>query len=189
MDNKLMKVEKLTGKKLRDFITTDFGREEKKEKETYSTVLNNDKLNNIVDEIEDILGDEYSCFIGTTNFLAPINDINIKEEEENSELIITKLKTWQDMIRLAESDAVNYNMETEDLIKKITEYDEKYGVSVIQAETDTIVLEFKKLPKNIIDLAKDIYEFCPDVVDQGSGTVETLAQYLEATRQVFLWWD
>jgi len=37
-------------------------------------------------------------------------------------------------------------------------------------------------------LAAKIYEFCPDVVDQGTGTVERLADELK-TRKLFFWWD
>ena len=189
MEDKLVRVEKLIGKKLRDFITIDFGREEKKVDGTYSTVLDDETIDSILYDLSDILGDEYNFFIGTTNFLAPINDINIDEKKPSSELIITKEKSWQDMIRLAESDAINYDMETEDLIEKISEYDEKYGIELVLAETDSIVLDFKKLPENIMELAKDIYEFCPDIVDQGSGDINILAEGLEITHRLYLWWD
>lgn len=189
MDDKLKEVEKLIKKKLRDFMTVDFGRQEKKSEGTYSTVLDDKDLEDIIDEIAYVLEDKYRFFIGTTNFLAPINDINIKNVRECSELVISRVEKWHDIIRLAETDNCNYDMGTEDLINKINEYDEKYGVSVIQAETDTIVLEFKKLPENIMGLAKDIYEFCPDIVDQGTGDVESLAEELEVTGRVFLWWD
>ena len=90
---------------------------------------------------------------------------------------------------MAESDAINYDFETEDLIKKIKEYDEKYGVNVSHAETDTVVLEFDRLPEDLGELTKDIYEFCPDIVDQGSGDINSIAESLEDTSSIFLWWD
>jgi hypothetical protein len=38
-------------------------------------------------------------------------------------------------------------------------------------------------------LAEQIYEICPDIVDQGCGTVQELAKELRTQRRLFLWWD
>ena len=38
-------------------------------------------------------------------------------------------------------------------------------------------------------LARRMYRFCPDIVDQGTGTVAALAKELEQTNELFLWWD
>jgi hypothetical protein len=34
-----------------------------------------------------------------------------------------------------------------------------------------------------------MYEFCPDIVDQGVGTVARLAQELSKSRKLYFWWD
>jgi hypothetical protein len=186
---KLKEVEKITGKKLRNFMTVDFGRMEKTVPDTYSTVVENKHLYDFFEDIKYILSDDFNVFIGTTNFLAPINDENIKPGKRYSELVITKKTTWDNILRMAESDAINYGFDTEDLIKKIKEYDEKYGIEISHAETDTVVLEFNKLPENLLALTKDIYAFCPDIVDQGSGDINDIAETLDSTGSIFLWWD
>ena len=186
---KLKEAEKITGKKLRDFMTVDFGREEKTVPDTYSTVVENKDLYDFFEDIKYVLGDEYTVFIGTTTFHAPINDENIKKGKSYTELVITKKTTWDNVLRMAESNAVNFGFETEDLINKIKEYDEKYGVSVSHAETDTVVLEFDKLPEDLGGLTKDIYEFCSDIVDQGTGDINSITESLRETNSIFLWWD
>ena len=186
---KLKEAEKITGKKLRNFMTVDFGREEKTVPDTYSTVVENKNLYDFFEDIKFALGDDYTVFIGTTNFLAPINDTDIKKGKRYSELVITKKTTWDNVLRMAESDAINFGFETEDLINKIKEYDEKYGISISHAETDTVVLEFGKLPEDLVELTKDIYEFCPDIVDQGTGDINSIAESLEGTSSIFSWWD
>ena len=186
---KLKEVEKITGKELRDFMTVDFGRGEKKVPDTYSVVVENKHLYDFFEDITFALGSGYSVFIGTTNFLAPINDKDIKKGKRYSELVITKKTTWDNILRMAESDAINYDFDTEDLIKKIKEYDDKYGIEISHAETDTVVLGFKKLPEDLGELTKDIYEFCPDIIDQGSGDMNSIAESLEETNSIFLWWD
>jgi len=34
-----------------------------------------------------------------------------------------------------------------------------------------------------------MYEFCPDIVDQGCGDVQTLAKDLKKTQRLYFWWD
>ena len=37
--------------------------------------------------------------------------------------------------------------------------------------------------------AREVYAFCPDVVDQGTETVEALAAEMKQENTVYLWWD
>ncbi len=39
------------------------------------------------------------------------------------------------------------------------------------------------------DLAERMYEFCPDIVDQGVGDVDALAESLAESDHLFFWWD
>ena len=80
-------------------------------------------------------------------------------------------------------------METEDLVRKLQEYDAKYGIDIFHAETDTIEFRFRSLPEDLAAFCADLYEFCPDIVDQGVGTVEKLEEEVARTGTVFLWWD
>jgi hypothetical protein len=41
----------------------------------------------------------------------------------------------------------------------------------------------------MLEFAKEVYQFCPDVVDQGTETVEALASERKRTNRVYLWWD
>lgn len=48
---------------------------------------------------------------------------------------------------------------------------------------------FKKTPADMDAFAREVYEFCPDVVDQGVGTVHALAREMRKTGALYLWWD
>jgi len=37
--------------------------------------------------------------------------------------------------------------------------------------------------------AEEVYQFCPDVVDQGAGSIDALAEEMKRTNALFLWWD
>jgi len=38
-------------------------------------------------------------------------------------------------------------------------------------------------------LASEVYAFCPDIVEQGTKTVEQLEKEIKDTGRIFLWWD
>ena len=38
-------------------------------------------------------------------------------------------------------------------------------------------------------MARRMYAFCPDIVDQGTGSVEALAKELRRTNELYFWWD
>ena len=48
---------------------------------------------------------------------------------------------------------------------------------------------FETPPKDYTKFAREVYAFCPDIVDQGAGSVEELAKEIERTKSVYLWWD
>ncbi|MEH7884350.1 DUF4253 domain-containing protein [Bacillus sp. JJ1609] len=36
---------------------------------------------------------------------------------------------------------------------------------------------------------KELYEFCPDIIDQGTGNIEGFIEDLKEFRKLVLWWD
>jgi hypothetical protein len=38
-------------------------------------------------------------------------------------------------------------------------------------------------------MARRMYAFCPDIVDQGTGTIERLASELRKTNELYFRWD
>lgn len=80
-------------------------------------------------------------------------------------------------------------MGTEDLVRRLRRYDGEFGIEIARAETDTVVFDLVRAPRDLAAFAWDQYEFCPDVVDQGVGSVEALEEAVDVTGRVYLWWD
>ncbi len=93
------------------------------------------------------------------------------------------------IMHLAETNGANYDLLTNDIIEQLKKWDVAFGIQVTgigfdfcEAAITNNTIDFKKL-------ADEIYQFCPDVVDQGTETVEALAEELRSTESIFLWWD
>lgn len=92
-------------------------------------------------------------------------------------------------IRDAEIDGINYDLETDDIIERLKAWDALYGVEVVEIEGDSFTIKFRKLPADLLAFAEEVAEFCPDVVFQGSGSPEELADEIAEEGTLLLWWD
>jgi hypothetical protein len=165
---------------LRAFSTRNFGREEFSE--ARSVLVPPPKAEAILEDVRSRLGPGLVAFIGTQNSLA-------KPKANGVEVVVGNGTSQFDILRIAASDAVNYDKGTEDLIKQVQSWDTSFGVDIFQAETDTIQFRLKSMPSDMQAFAQEVYEFCPDIVDQGVGSVEELAEEIRAANTVMLWWD
>lgn len=64
---------------------------------------------------------------------------------------------------------INYGVSTSDIIKRLEKWDKLYGVDLNAAEDDSVDITLQNLPDDIDAFAAEVYEFCPDTVDQGLG--------------------
>lgn len=54
---------------------------------------------------------------------------------------------------------------------------------------DTLEGQFLQKHSDTGEVARLMYRICPDIVEQGTETVEALAKELRRTSRLFLWWD
>jgi hypothetical protein len=69
---------------------------------------------------------------------------------------------------------------------------ERYEAEIVSITHDVMEFSVAKPPvtkEAAIELAKEQYIFCPDIVDQGVGDVSTLAATLLNSNYWYFWWD
>jgi len=69
---------------------------------------------------------------------------------------------------------------------------ERYGAEIVSITHDVMEFTVTKPPTSkeaALELAKEQYIFCSDIVDQGVGDVSTLAATLLNSRYWYFWWD
>jgi hypothetical protein len=69
---------------------------------------------------------------------------------------------------------------------------ERWGAEVVAASGDTIELAVSEPPRDVgaaRALAEEQYAYAPDIVDQGTGSIERLAASLVGGRVWFFWWE
>jgi hypothetical protein len=82
-------------------------------------------------------------------------------------------------IRSARTGGPNYGLDTEAIIGRLTAWQSVCSFTVIGAEGDAVDIEFQTLPGDMDSFVKELYEFCPDLVDQGTGCVHEFLDVAE----------
>jgi len=77
------------------------------------------------------------------------------------------------------TNGINYEVTTDELISKLQSWDKLYGISIEEVSHDRLVVNFADLPGNVASLAEEVYQFCPDVVDQGFGCMDDMVEMAE----------
>lgn len=94
-----------------------------------------------------------------------------------------------EIIRAVGTNGCNYDLSTEEIVGRLQELEKEQPFILTGIGQDFLRGKFTTPIKDSKKLARRLYEFCPDIVDQGAGTVANAALELKRTNQLFLWWD
>lgn len=102
---------------------------------------------------------------------------------------ILKTTNKYEVLKSIQTDGANYEIDTDSLVSIIKSFDSKYSLELVGASGDWCEFKINKEPADWLILAREAYMVCPDIVDQGAGTVEALADEMKRTRRLYFWWD
>ncbi|MDR6226819.1 DUF4253 domain-containing protein [Desmospora profundinema] len=168
---------------VRPFFTVDFGRVP--DESGLSLLLDKEEAEAGLTALRSVLPPGTLAFIGSTKWLDHTGD----DREGMAELVLSPGEDQWDILRTARTNATNYEMDTDDVIRELKAIDNAVGIDIFHAETDMVSFRLKSDPNNWDAFCEDLYRLCPDIVDQGVGSVDDLQIFVRATREVQLWWD
>ncbi len=89
---------------------------------------------------------------------------------------------------LVEVNGANYDIYTAGVIQWMQKLEQDQPYVLTGVGSDYMEGYFLTPVQDAAGLAKRMYAFCPDIVDQGVGTVSKLAEELQKGKFYF-WWD
>lgn len=103
---------------------------------------------------------------------------------------VLKTKDQFDILKFRATSGPNYDITTDSILIKLKAWYALYPFEITGADVDWVEIKLKNIADHeVAVLAKEVYEFCPDIVDQGTETVDNLAIDILQTKTMFLWWD
>ncbi len=94
-----------------------------------------------------------------------------------------------DILRVMNTNGDDYDISNQDVIDQLKEWEKTAPFDIIGADNDWVEIEFKTVPKDLKAFSEEVHDFSPDAVDQGPGSLAELADDVQQTKRLFLWWD
>jgi len=94
-----------------------------------------------------------------------------------------------EILRIMHTNGDDYDISNQDIIERLKEWEIYSPFDIIGADNDWVEIEFKSLPRDLKAFAEEVYDFCPDALEQGPGSTAALAKEIQKTKKLFLWWD
>jgi hypothetical protein len=88
--------------------------------------------------------------------------------------------------------AANYDFDAALHVAVLRSWQERYGAELVTLTVDQIELLVARPPQDLATIAQvavEMYGYCPDLVVQGTDTVEALANEYVPRRCWSFWWD
>jgi ankyrin repeat protein len=104
-------------------------------------------------------------------------------------LLLFPTKDKYAVVRACGTDGGACDLSTQKIVAWLRKLEKKQPLVLTGCGHDFLAGRFLSPPRNTLELANRIYDFCPDVVEQGCGTVSSLAYELARTQRFVLWWD
>jgi hypothetical protein len=138
-------------------------------------------------KIEAILRKAHADFLAKGSYLFRYDqNYNIGDKPDQVGLLPTTDKFA--VMAAMETNGDNYEIGTAGVIAWMKELEQEQPYILTGIGFDYMEGHFTGSVKDPQGLAKRMYQFCPDIVDQGVGTVSKLAQELKKG-SLYFWWD
>ena len=105
--------------------------------------------------------------------------LHTRRSRQIQNLISKKPMDQYEPIRKANTDGANYDLDTDAIVTRLNQWEALCKFRVTGAGHDTVDIEFETFPKDMDAFVRDLYEFCPDLVDQGTGCVHEMVEMME----------
>lgn len=89
------------------------------------------------------------------------------EYEKEALVVFFQSETPEPLFWVRGTNGENYDLTTDKILSRLKEWAERCEFSVLGAGFDWVELRFKTLPVNVEEFAEEVYDFCPDTLDQG----------------------
>jgi len=94
-----------------------------------------------------------------------------------------------EILRIMHTNGDDDDVSHEDVIAKLKQWEKRIRFEIVGAENDWVEIEFRTMPQDLKTFAEDVYEFSPETVDEGTGSLAELVKDISATKRLVLWWN
>ncbi len=132
-----------------------------------------------LDDLQSIAAKFASFIFETSHDVGPVSLVLIPSDDQFAAL------------QVVQTAGPNFEIGPGHVFEWLRSLHHDYPLMITGANYNFVQGYFRDQPEldEALELAERIYEFCPDVVEQGTETVQALAQEIADQATFYLWWD
>lgn len=92
-------------------------------------------------------------------------------------------------LRIFETNGINYDLETKDIIAFLEKWQKQMKFSIIDAYHDRVIIQLFDFNFNMDEFAKEALEFCPDFLAAVENVDQMKKYILDRKGEIDFWWD
>lgn len=104
-------------------------------------------------------------------------------------IAVVHAESPSEVMRALHTNGDNHGLSTDNVVARIERWDSEHGVTVLGIGFDWLTVQLTRVPADLPAFTREVYAFCPDVVDQEGISLDELEASIRATRVFTLWWD
>jgi ankyrin repeat protein len=108
---------------------------------------------------------------------------------DDDALLVLPTTNRYDALAVMGTNGCNEDVATEDVIRWLMDRATTDPFVITRVRHDLVEGRFLRPIADPEEMAQSMYELCSDIVDQGSDTVEALAENLARRPRLYFWWD
>lgn len=105
------------------------------------------------------------------------------------DVVILKCSDQFDLVKLIGTAGINYDVYNEEIVSKLKKWNDGIEFEIVVVDGARIHAYMKNQPADTNRFAEEVYDFCPDVIDQGYGSMEEMITDYQTNKYFWLWWD
>ncbi len=113
------------------------------------------------------------------------------DEKSNThyDIVIINESDQLRIVELIGTHGINYDLFNQDIIQKLKEWHQEVQFKIEVIGEDRVHAYLLKEPNDYSKFTAEVYDFCPDVIDQGYGSMKNMVADYRANRYFWLWFD
>ncbi len=109
--------------------------------------------------------------------------------DKNDQLGVLQTRDQFAILQHVQTNGYNYDISPDSIISIVKGFHARYDLQLIGASFDWCEFEIHGEVADWTKMAEEVYAVCPDVVDQGTGSIEAMVDELKRTKRLYFWWD
>lgn len=116
-------------------------------------------------------------------------EMNFNINKEKDRIAIIDTTTQFNLLYIMRIQGNDFQIGNDKIIEWFRRWANQLEYQIVGVGIDFIMADIIEPPNDYDALAEEIYSMCPDVVDQGTGTVKELAREMKESKLLYFWWD